>query len=250
MNGNLRGNGCSDRGRPRRANRPPLSVIWMNAKRGDDAPVVRCGLLTMLWGFQKNFEPIHVAPRGDLDKCGKELFERMPELFLQRFEESFSEHTKKWRDRETLPVMIAAGHPLIVKWFCRWMFNNSVSIPSIEIDLYHYAGDQAMKIDLRECIEWLIEKVPADEYHRIQDDPLIQELINDLATVAQSEEEIDLLDPATWGDHDFSRAEALIWNAIAPRAAHQQRVENLVQTAAHLGQTHVEEARRPLPFLP
>eukprot|EP00956_Cyclotella_meneghiniana_P016988 scaffold27384_cov36-Cyclotella_meneghiniana.AAC.11 len=185
-----------------------------------------------------------VAPRGDLDKCGKEFFERMPELFLQRFEESFSEHTKKWRDRETLPVLIAAGHPLIVKWFCRWLFNHTVTIPSIEIDLYHYAGDQAMKIDLRECIEWLIEKVPEDEYHRIQDDPLIQELIDDLATVAQSEEEIDLLDPATWGDHDFSRAEALIWNAIAPRAAHQQRVENLVQTAAHLGQTHVEEARR------
>eukprot|EP00956_Cyclotella_meneghiniana_P030052 scaffold74749_cov35-Cyclotella_meneghiniana.AAC.6 len=58
-----------------------------------------------------------VAPRGDLDKCGKEFFQRMPELFLQRFEESFSEHTKKWRDRETLPVLIAAGHPLIVKWF-------------------------------------------------------------------------------------------------------------------------------------
>ena len=53
MNGNLRGNGCSGRGRlPPRANRPPpTSVIWMNAKRGDDAPVVRCGLLTMLWGY-------------------------------------------------------------------------------------------------------------------------------------------------------------------------------------------------------
>jgi GTPase Era involved in 16S rRNA processing len=36
----------------------------------------------------------------------------------------------------------------------------------------------------------------------------------------------------------------MIWNAIAPRAAHQQRVENLVQMAGFLGKTHVEEARR------
>jgi hypothetical protein len=42
----------------------------------------------------------------------------------------------------------------------------------------------------------------------------------------------------------FKKAEELIWNAIAPRAAHQQRVENLVQTAGHLGKTHVSEARR------
>ena len=81
-----------------------------------------------------------------------------------------------------------------------------------------------------------MEKVPENEYDLVQQDPLIQELINELATVAQSEEEIiDLLDSATWGEHDFSRAKALVWNAIAPRAAHQQRVENLVQTAAHLG---------------
>ena len=51
MNGNLRGNGCSGRSRPPRANRPPPSVIWMNAKRGDEAPVISCGLSTMLWGY-------------------------------------------------------------------------------------------------------------------------------------------------------------------------------------------------------
>jgi pyruvate-formate lyase-activating enzyme len=33
-------------------------------------------------------------------------------------------------------------------------------------------------------------------------------------------------------------------NAIAPRAAHQQRVENLVHTAGFLGKTKVEEVRR------
>eukprot|EP00956_Cyclotella_meneghiniana_P018773 scaffold31604_cov39-Cyclotella_meneghiniana.AAC.5 len=192
-------------------------------------------------GFKRAVDGI--ASRGDLDKCGREFMQRMPKLFLRRFEESFAEHTKKWCERQTLPVLIAAGHPLIDKWFCRWIFNNDVIIPSTEIDLYHYAGEQAMRVKLDECIEWLVEKVPVDERHRILDDHLIQELINELALVAQAEEEIDLLDPATWGDHDFSRAEAIIWNAIAPRADHQQRVENLVQTAAHLGQTHVDEAR-------
>jgi hypothetical protein len=54
----------------------------------------------------------------------------------------------------------------------------------------------------------------------------------------------DLLDPSTWGEYRFHRAEDMIWNSIASRAAHQQRVENLVQTAGHLGKTHVEEARR------
>jgi hypothetical protein len=59
---------------------------------------------------------------------------------------------------------------------------------------------------------------------------------------------MDMLDPAKWKNtpyaKEFARAEELIWNAIAPRAAHQQRVENLVQIAGHLGKTNVSEARR------
>ena len=43
----------------------------------------------------------------------------------------------------------------------------------------------------------------------------------------------------------YERAKALIWNCIAPRAAHQQSVENdLVQTSRHLRKTHMEEVRR------
>ena len=52
------------------------------------------------------------------------------------------------------------------------------------------------------------------------------------------------MDKEIWGEYRFDRAYDLIWNYIASRAAHQQRVENLVQTAGHLGKTHVEEARR------
>ena len=51
MNGNLRGNGCSGHNRPPRANHPPPSVIWMNAKRGDEAPVISCEQSTMLWVY-------------------------------------------------------------------------------------------------------------------------------------------------------------------------------------------------------
>jgi hypothetical protein len=55
-----------------------------------------------------------------------------------------------------------------------------------------------------------------------------------------------MLNKSTWEGKpfNFERAEDLIWNAIAPRAAHQQRVENLVQAAGHLGKTNVEEAWR------
>eukprot|EP00956_Cyclotella_meneghiniana_P017857 scaffold29404_cov21-Cyclotella_meneghiniana.AAC.1 len=40
MNGNLRGNWYSGHDRPFRANPLPPSVVWMNAKRGDEAPVL------------------------------------------------------------------------------------------------------------------------------------------------------------------------------------------------------------------
>eukprot|EP00956_Cyclotella_meneghiniana_P009746 scaffold13523_cov39-Cyclotella_meneghiniana.AAC.2 len=44
--------------------------------------------------------------------------------------------------------------PVIVKWFIWWLFNHkSVVIPSTTIDLYHYAGDQAIKLNPQECIE-------------------------------------------------------------------------------------------------
>jgi hypothetical protein len=70
-------------------------------------------------------------------------------------------------------------------------------------------------------------------------------MISDLHEFAEStNDSTDLLDRETWGDYSFSRAEELIWNTIAPRAAHQQHLENLVQTAGHLGKTHVEEARQ------
>ena len=48
-----------------------------------------------------------VEQMGKVNKGGRELFERLPNLFFERFEESFKEHTKKWRTPETLPIIIA-----------------------------------------------------------------------------------------------------------------------------------------------
>ena len=48
---NLRGNGCSGHDRPPRANRPPPSVIWMNAMKLRWSDVGCRPLSTMLWGY-------------------------------------------------------------------------------------------------------------------------------------------------------------------------------------------------------
>jgi hypothetical protein len=68
----------------------------------------------------------------------------------------------------------------------------------------------------------------------MRNDPLIKDLMTEIRAYIECEKDVDLLDLKTWSDtpykKEFARAEELIWNAIAPRAAHQQRVENLVQT--------------------
>eukprot|EP00956_Cyclotella_meneghiniana_P020292 scaffold35578_cov56-Cyclotella_meneghiniana.AAC.1 len=181
-----------------------------------------------------------VLRRGEVNAGGREMFERLPVLFLQRFENTMKTHTSKWRSSKTLP-MILAGDAVIAKWFLKKLFHNNITIPDDEVSLpNHYMGGSTPTVKLNECITWLVDKANLEEMlnHRI-----VQEIIDDLAIIADAETVIDLLDRSTWGDHDFSRSEAVIWNEIAPRAAHQQRVENLVQTAGFLGQTHVEESR-------
>ena len=163
------------------------------------------------------------------------------QIFLERYESTINKYTSKWRSMETLPIILA-GDAIIAKWFLKKLFHHGTVIPDEEVSLpNHYMGGSTPKLNLRECINWLIQEV---DLEKLQDQRLIQMMINDLAIVADSESVIDLLDPSTWGEHDFSRSLAIIWNEIATRAAHQQRVENLVQTAGFLGQTHVEEARR------
>ena len=103
-------------------------------------------------------------------------------------------------------------------------------------------NNRPISINVQECLLWLTEKSNTEE---MIEDHLIQDLLSELSEYADTtDDSIDLLDPNSWGDYQFNKAYDLIWNTIAPRAAHQQRVENLVQTAGHLGKTHVEEARR------
>jgi hypothetical protein len=210
-------------------------------------------------GFLKAFEGVESA--GHINKGGKEFFERLPDLFFERFNETFNEHTKKWRTPKTIAIIVA-GHPQIAKAFLRWLFDIEETFPNEDIELkHHYFGKQPTKINVSECLHWLIDGTlnqftppiqnsdPTSQLkEQLLEHPLIQELIEDLKDFANcdSDDSIDMLDSETWKNkpYNFQRAEALIWNTIAPRAAHQQRVENLVQTAGHLGKTHVEEVRR------
>jgi hypothetical protein len=108
---------------------------------------------------------------------------------------------------------------------------------------------EATKISVNRCINWLANSVSSEEdKEKMRNNPLIQDLMEEIQAFLECEADVDMLDPATWKNtpyaKEFARAEELIWNAIAPRAAHQQRVENLVQIAGHLGKTNVSEARR------
>ena len=147
-----------------------------------------------------------------------------------------------WRSTETLPVIIA-GHPLIAKAYLRWLFNIEQRFPNIEVELEHYyMNGRCTKINLSECFLWLTEKVNKEEMERCS---LVDDVVTDLWEFAESTDDaLDLLDKETWGEYRFDRAYDLIWNNIASRAAQQQQVENLLQTAGHLGKMHVEEARR------
>ena len=191
-----------------------------------------------------------VYHKGDVALAGREFFDELPGKFLGVFERVFKQYTAKWRHYKTLPLILA-GHPLIAKAFIRWLFGSNSETPANqEAELiHHYDGISTPKVNVSKCIIWLTELITEQQKKDMEHDPLISELMaeGDLQGYLEcAADEVDWLDPATWEGtpYDFSRAEDLIWNAVAPRAAHQQRVENLVQTAGHLGKTNVGEARR------
>jgi hypothetical protein len=97
-----------------------------------------------------------VAEMKNVNKGGKEFFECLPNLFFERSEESFKEHKRKWRTKETLPIIIA-GHPLVAKAFIPLLFGYEKSFPDEEIELkQHYLDGQPTKINIGECLTWLI----------------------------------------------------------------------------------------------
>jgi hypothetical protein len=175
---------------------------------------------------------------GNLEKCGKEFFERMPSLFMQHFEETLNTHTSKWRGEKSLPIILG-DHPKIAKYFLCWMFHGHHP-PNEDVDLeHHYMNSETPTVNILDCIKWLTRDFSLNQ-EKMQQNRLIDNLLSELRIIDESDAIIDLLNKSTWGEHDFTRAYNLIWNSIVPRAAHQQQVENLVQTAGNLGKTKVE----------
>ena len=182
-----------------------------------------------------------VPSKGPVENKGREYFEKLPSLFLERFEETFTRHTCKWRTSKTLPIIIA-GHPTISKWFVRFLFGMAPSFPDEDIILeHHYMGDQPITVNLKECMDWLVKEADKEA---MEQDRLFQFLIDDMSKIAEAEVPVDIFDKSTWGDHDFTSTFEAYWNYIAPKPCHTQRGENLVQTAKFVGKTHVDEARR------
>jgi hypothetical protein len=90
---------------------------------------------------------------GDVSKGGCEYFDKMPPVFLEKFEETFAEHTKKLRRHVTLPVIIA-GHQQITTAFTRWLLgseNNMDAAEEAEL-VHHYTGSTTPTINVKECI--------------------------------------------------------------------------------------------------
>jgi hypothetical protein len=75
-------------------------------------------------------------------------------------------------------------------------------------------------------------------------DSLIQKNMSLWQQFAESPDEVDLFDKATWPEgRDFSALVEVVMTEIAPLASHQQRLENYMQMAGRVAQTGVEEKR-------
>jgi hypothetical protein len=83
-------------------------------------------------GFIKAVEG--VSEMGSVEKSGREFFNQLPGLYIERFEQTLHEHTMKWRTNETLPVVIA-GHPTIAKWFLKWVFDDATIPTDLNVEL-------------------------------------------------------------------------------------------------------------------
>jgi hypothetical protein len=96
-----------------------------------------------------------------------------------------------------------------------------------------------MKVNIRDYLRWLTENITDDDKDSMFSSSIIQDSLDNLIAFADStDDSINLLDSTTWKDYTFDRAEDMIWNSIAPRAAHQQRVENF--WARHTSRKHVD----------
>jgi hypothetical protein len=67
---------------------------------------------------------------GKVNKGGREFFDRLPNLFFERFENTFQEYTRKWCTVETLPIIIAGHPPILQKSIFGGSFLSTSSFPT------------------------------------------------------------------------------------------------------------------------
>jgi hypothetical protein len=198
------------------------------------------------WKGIAAFKPFVDAVDGlrDLGKGtngGKEFYETASTTFFVQFEQSLTTQIQQWQSPE-VTWMAVAGQPMIAKWFLRKICNNNDAPVDLEVDMIHHfmGGESPPRVNVRKCVHY----ITADKADEIFEQPFIQQYINELALIADGDGTIDPLDSSTWNGNNLSRLEEGIWNCIGPNSAHQQAVENLVQTANHLATTSHGEARR------
>ena len=73
---------------------------------------------------------------------------------------------------------------------------------------------------------------------------IIQEYLLELQVVEEAENVINICDKSTWGDHDLSKLEELVWNDIGPIPCHTQYMENVDQTSGWVGKNNRGKKRR------
>jgi hypothetical protein len=146
-------------------------------------------------GFIKAVEG--VSEMGGVEKSGREFFNRLPGLYIERFEQTLHEHTMKWRTNETLPVVIA-GHPTIAKWFLKWVFDDATIPTDLNVELYnHQLKDKTPSVNVYDCLNWLTHGFTLDR-EKMQCDSLIQLLMEEITIICDSDEPIDIIDELCW----------------------------------------------------
>ena len=198
------------------------------------------------WKNIPSFKPFldAVDELPELEKVkngGREYFVKVPTIFLKQFEESIHIQTGQWRKAE-VNWMAIAGHPTIAKALVRWIFEMPPLPSGLTIEMRnHYTGSSTPIVNVNDCVRFITEKFEPDD---LKSNSFVQSFMDELEVLAEGDGTIDPLDDKTWQGNSLEGLEEGIWNCIACCSTHQQFAENLVQTAAHIAKTNVEETRR------
>jgi len=192
------------------------------------------------WNGRDEFKPCfsalkHVSSLGNgTNATGKEYHEQTTDLYVKRVYDISNIHVfNRWRTDKLVPLAIG-GHPVISKHLLRWIFSSS-RFPSVTVQIeFHYTGNFVEEVNVAECLAWLTESTNTTR-EEMYEHQIIQEYLLELQIVTEAENVINICDKLTWGDHDLSKLEELVWNDIGPIPCHTQYMENVVQTSGWVG---------------